>query len=79
MWWNDVNLKGLSKSMKHTKWTNALAYDEMNNEVIKWIKKWWNETWNDETIGGLSRSVKHTKWSSSLSYDEMNIHVKWGE
>ena len=24
------NLEGLSKSVKHTKWASALAYDEMN-------------------------------------------------
>ena len=54
MWWNDVTLKGLSKSVKHTKGPSALAYDEMNNEMMKWTKKWWNEQWNDETLEGLS-------------------------
>ena len=33
--WNDETLKGLSKSVKHTKWPSALAYDEMNNEMMK--------------------------------------------
>ena len=28
--WNDETLEGLSKSVKHTKWSSALAYDEMN-------------------------------------------------
>ena len=79
MWGNDVTLKGLSKSVKHIKWPSALAYDEMNNEMMKWTKKWWNEQWNDETLEGLSKSVKHTKWPSALAYEEMNIHVKWGE
>ena len=36
MWWNDVNLEGLSKSVKHTKWPSALTYDELNIHV-----KWW--------------------------------------
>ena len=72
MWWNDVTLKGLSKSVKHTKWPNALAYDKMNNELMKWIKKWLNGHWNDETLEGLSKSVKHTKCPSALAYDEMN-------
>ena len=27
--WNDETLEGLSKSVKHTKWPSALAYDEM--------------------------------------------------
>ena len=53
--------------------------DEMNNEMMKWTKKWWNEQWNDETLEWLSKSVKHTKWPSALAYDEMNIHIKWGE
>ena len=61
MWWNNVTLKGLSKSVKHTKWPSALAYVEMNNEMMKLTKKWWNEQWNDETLEGLSKSVKHTK------------------
>ena len=38
------------------------VYDEMNNEMIKWTKKWWNEQWNNETQEGLSKSVKQTKW-----------------
>ena len=33
--WNDETLEGLSKSMKHTKWPSALAYDEMNIHVKK--------------------------------------------
>ena len=33
MWWNDVNLEGLFKIMKHTKWQSALAYDEMNIHI----------------------------------------------
>ena len=76
MWWNDVTLKGLSKSVKHTKWPNSFAYHEMNNDMMKWIKKWWNEQWNAETLKGLSNSVEHTKWPSALAYDEMNFHVK---
>ena len=79
MWWNNVTLKGLSKSVKHTKCPSSLAYDEMNNKVIKWIKKWWNEQWNDETLEGLRKNAKRTKWPSALAYDEMNIHVKLGE
>ena len=51
----------------------------MNNEMIKWIKKWWNDQSNNETQEGLSKSVKHTKCPSALTYDEMNIHVKKGE
>ena len=31
-WWNDETLEGLSKSVKHTKWSSALAYDEMNTK-----------------------------------------------
>ena len=37
MWWNDVNLEGLSKSVEHTKWPSALAYDEMNINVEGWV------------------------------------------
>ena len=37
MWWNDVTLEGLSKSVKHTKWPSALAYDEMNIYVKGWV------------------------------------------
>ena len=48
------NPKGLSKSVKHTKWPITLTYDEVNNEMMKWTKKWWNEQWNDETLEGLS-------------------------
>ena len=32
--WNDEDLEGLSKGVKHTKWPSALAYDEMNIHVI---------------------------------------------
>ena len=32
------NLEGLSKSVKHTKWPSALAYDQMNINV-KWNEK----------------------------------------
>ena len=42
MWWNDVTVKGLRKSVKHTKCQSPLAYDEST-------MKWWNEQWNDET------------------------------
>ena len=31
--WNDETLEGLSKSVNHTKWPSALAYDEMNIHV----------------------------------------------
>ena len=65
----------LSNGVKHTKWPSALAHDEMNNEIMKWTKKWWN----DETQEGLSNSVKHSKLPSALAYDEMNFQVKWGE
>ena len=37
MWWNDVTLQGLSKCVKHTKWTSSLAYDEMNIHVKGWV------------------------------------------
>ena len=58
-WWNEQRKdemnnemikppEGLSKSVKHNKWSCALACDEMNNEMIKWTKKLWNEQWNDE-------------------------------
>ena len=33
--WNDETLEGLSKSVKHTKWPSALAYDEINIHVIR--------------------------------------------
>ena len=35
--WNDETLEGLSKSVKHTKWPSALAYDEMNIHVKGWV------------------------------------------
>ena len=34
MQWNDENLGGLSKSVKHTYCPSALAYDKMNIHVI---------------------------------------------
>ena len=37
MWWNDVTLEGLIKSVKHTKWPSALAYDEMNIHMKGWV------------------------------------------
>ena len=48
MKWNDETLEGLSKSVKHTKLLSALAYAEINNEMMKWTIKWWNEQGNDE-------------------------------
>ena len=33
--WNDETLEGLSKSVKHTKWPSALAYDEIHIHVKK--------------------------------------------
>ena len=36
MWnepWNGDTLEGLSKSVKHIKWSSALTYDEMNIHV----------------------------------------------
>ena len=36
--WNDETIEGLSKSVKHTKWPSALAYDVMNIHVKKgWV------------------------------------------
>ena len=75
MWWIDETLEGLSTSVRYTKWPSALAYDEMNNAMMKW----WNEQWTDETLEGLSKSVKYTKWPSVLAYDEMNYYIKIGE
>ena len=46
--WNDETLEGLSKSVKHNKWLSALLYDEINNEMMKWTIKLWNEQRNDE-------------------------------
>ena len=74
--WNNETLGGLSKSVKQIKYSSALAYDKMNNEMMKWTMKWWNEPSNDETLEGLSKSVKLTKWPSALAYDEMNIPIK---
>ena len=37
MWWNDVNLEGLCKSVKHTKWPSALGNDEINIHVKGWV------------------------------------------
>ena len=34
---NDKTIGGLSKNMKHTKWTSVLAYDEMNIHVKGWV------------------------------------------
>ena len=38
IWWNeqwiDENLEGLTKSLKHSKWPNALEYDEMINKTM---------------------------------------------
>ena len=53
-------------SVRYTKCPIALAYDEMNNEMIKLTVKW---------LEGLRKDVKHTKCPSALAYDEMNIHV----
>ena len=50
----------------------------MNDEMMKWTMKWWNEQQNDESLEGLSKRVKHTKWTSALAYDEMNNEMmKW--
>ena len=65
--------------MKHTKWPSALAFDYMNNAMMKLTNKWSNEQWNDETLEGLSEGVKHNKLPIELASDEINIHVKWGE
>ena len=35
MYWNDVTLEGLSKSVKHTEFPSALEHDEMNSEMMK--------------------------------------------
>ena len=51
-WWNEQSknemknetLEGLSTSVRYTKWTSSLAYDEMNNKIMKWTMKWWNPT-----------------------------------
>ena len=73
-----MTLEGLSTIIKHTKWTSALAHDEMNNEIMKWTKKWWNGQRNDKTLERLSKSVKDTKWPSKLEYDEINNEMtKW--
>ena len=40
MWWNDITLKGLSKSVKHTKWPSALTYDEMNIHIKRGEYLW---------------------------------------
>ena len=37
MQWNDETLERLGKSVKHTKWPSALAYDEMNIHVMRWV------------------------------------------
>ena len=47
----------------------------INNEMMKWTKKWWNEQWNDEILKGLSKSVNHTKWPRALAYDKWTM--KW--
>ena len=47
------------------KWWNEKRNDEMNNEIMKWTKEWWN----DETLEGLSKSVKHPKCPRALAYD----------
>ena len=36
MWWNEVNLEGLSKSVEHIKWPTALTYVEMNIHIKGW-------------------------------------------
>ena len=38
--WSDETLEGLSKSVKHTKWPSALAYDEMNSHVKRGELLW---------------------------------------
>ena len=37
MWWNDLILEGLCKSVKHIKWPSVLAYGEMNIHVKGWV------------------------------------------
>ena len=39
-WWT---LTGLNMSVKYTKWPSALAYDEMNYEMVKWHSR--NNMW----------------------------------
>ena len=38
--WNEETIEGLSKSVKQTKWTSALAYDEMNFYVKRGEQIW---------------------------------------
>ena len=56
MWWNGLALKGLSKSVKHTKCPSSLAYDEMNIHVKGWIimknKRVKVNEWGDNMIRG---------------------------
>ena len=35
--WNDETLEGLSNSVKHTKWSSAFTYDEMNIHVQRGV------------------------------------------
>ena len=65
--WNDETLKGLSKSVKHTKWPSALEYDEMNIHV-KWGEKLWRE--NKLTFMNVV-----TTWYEANVKDESNL--KW--
>ena len=54
--WNHETLEGLSKSVKHTKWPSALAYDEMNIHVNGWVIMKSNcvkvNEWGDNMIRG---------------------------
>ena len=51
----------------------------MNNEMVKWTMKWWNEQWNDETLEGLRKSVRHTKMAKWIGiwWNEHSCKKVW--
>ena len=67
-WWNEQwNKEGLSKSVKHTKWPSALAYDEMNIHIKRGDYLW------RENVLMLMNMV--TTWYDANVKDESNLKL----
>ena len=80
MWLNDVTLEGLSKSVKHTKYPSALAYDEVNIHVKGWVimkrKCVKVNEWGDNMIEANVKDEINLKWAkvnNTKSYSSMRV------
>ena len=76
--WNDETLEGLSKSVKHTKYPSALAYDKMSIHVKGWVImkgkcSKYNEC-GDNMIRGLCERWEQSQMSLSKCYQNILIY-----